>query len=268
MQRRVVLVAGGASGIGLAVAGHFVRQPGHCVVVTSRDQARLDMAVVKLNETAAPTTTADGAADGAGADQQSLPLATGVLSPLASEADCNALATAAAKAHGRVDVVVHAAGITLNKLSARTSADDFATTFHVNCVVPCLLAKAVLRHGQMPRAVSAAGAPPPGCFVGVGSVVGQDGNGGQAAYAASKAALVGAFKSLSKEYGAKGVRFNVVAPGLVDTAMADGANRDVWSQRSALRRIGQPHEVASAVALAVECGYLNGQVLTVDGGRA
>ena len=280
-HRRVVLVVGGASGIGHAVARRFAADPRTgAVLVTSRDPGRLDAAVADIRAVvAAKRNCGDGAPV----------LVTGLPCALGSEADCVALAQAAKAAAGRVDAVVHAAGATLNKLAAFTAAEDFLEMHRVNCVLPCLVAKAVLRHGNIIPKPPSVRPPPEGgvvsgfddlaatagfdggaSFVAIGSVVGEAGNAGQVAYAASKAALSGAYKALAKEYGGKGVRFNVVAPGLVDTAMARGPGVDAakWAAATALRRVGQPAEVAAAVALAVECGYLNGQVITVDGGRA
>jgi 3-oxoacyl-[acyl-carrier protein] reductase len=103
------------------------------------------------------------------------------------------------------------------------------------------------------------------------SIVGMTGNAGQAAYAASKAGLIGLCKSLAKELGSRNIRVNAVAPGLIETAMTErmpDAAREFLIKQAALGRAGKPEDVSAAVAFLCSdaAGFITGQTLVVDGG--
>jgi 3-oxoacyl-[acyl-carrier protein] reductase len=110
-----------------------------------------------------------------------------------------------------------------------------------------------------------------GRIVNMSSAVALRGNAGQAAYAASKSALVGLTKSLAREVGAKGVTVNAICPGLVDTDMTSyltGDARAVYLEQTPLGRTARLEEVASVVRflMSEEASYVNGAVIPVDGG--
>jgi 3-oxoacyl-[acyl-carrier protein] reductase len=110
-----------------------------------------------------------------------------------------------------------------------------------------------------------------GAIVLVTSIVGVMGNAGQAAYAASKAGLIGLCKSVAKELGSRNIRVNAVAPGLIETAMTEkmpDAVRELLIKQAALGRPGTPEDVSGAVAFLCSdaAGYITGQTLVVDGG--
>jgi 3-oxoacyl-[acyl-carrier protein] reductase len=107
----------------------------------------------------------------------------------------------------------------------------------------------------------------------ISSVVGLQGNAGQANYAAAKAGLVGLAKSTARELGTRNITVNVVAPGFIETAMTDElpeAARDVVIKRIPAERFGTPEDIAGAVLFLCSdyAGYITGEVIRVDGGLA
>lgn len=169
----------------------------------------------------------------------------------------------AIKASGGFDVLVNSAGITKDGLSFRMAAEDFVRVLEVNLVGSFLVARTVA--WDLVRRKS------PGSIVNMASVIGVHGNAGQANYAASKAGLIGATKSLAQECAARGIRVNAIAPGFIATDMTDALPEDVkakYVERIPLGRMGAAEDVAK-VALFLACdesAYITGQVLPVDGG--
>ncbi len=110
-----------------------------------------------------------------------------------------------------------------------------------------------------------------GAIVNLTSVVGEMGNAGQAAYAASKAGIIGLTKSVARELASRGVRVNAVAPGYVDTDMTQAlpeAARAKLLELIPLARLGTAQDVAEAVAFLAseQASYVTGEVLRVNGG--
>ena len=159
-------------------------------------------------------------------------------------------------------VLVNNAGVSRDGLTLTYSPDDLDRTLAVNLRGAFLCARAALP--GMLRARQ-------GRIVNVASAVALRGNAGQAAYAASKAGLVGFTRSLAREVGRKGITVNAVCPGLIETDIAGAmtpAQRDALIASTPAGRLGHPNEVAAAVSFLVsdEASYVNGSVLTVDGG--
>ena len=163
---------------------------------------------------------------------------------------------------GKLDICVNNAGITKDGLSMRMSADDFDRVLTVNLRSTFLVSKEASM--MMMRARY-------GKIVNMSSIVGIQGNVGQANYSASKAGIIGLTKSMALELAKRNVTVNAVAPGFIDTdmtrAVADKA-RDEFMSKIPMARAGVPEEIADAVAfLASDASrYITGQVLVVDGG--
>ena len=180
-----------------------------------------------------------------------------------SKADaCQDLVKAVIKELGGLDVLVNNAGITKDGLALRMKEADWRNVLDTNLSSAFYLSKAALR-GMLSNKW--------GRIVNVASVVGLSGNAGQANYVAAKAGLIGLTKALAKEYAAKGVTVNAVAPGFITSDMTEGLPEELkerYLEQIPAGRFGTPEEVAAAVAFLAGEGaaYINGQTLTVDGG--
>lgn len=164
--------------------------------------------------------------------------------------------------HGPVSILVANAGITRDGLMVRMTDDDIEVVIQTNLVGALRCSRRVAR--GMIRARQ-------GRIIFVSSVVWALGSAGQVNYAASKAGLVGAARSMAREMGSRGITVNVVAPGFVETdmtAVLEDTQREAIRQQIPAGRYAHVDEVASAVAFLAGDGaaYITGAVIPVDGG--
>ncbi len=239
---KTIVITGGGSGIGRAVAQAFLDN-GANVVVSGRRLAALQET---LN--GHPST-------------QSLAVAGDITEP---EAAAN-LIEAAAERFGTIDVVVSNAAAYASGDIQDLSPTDWVTLRSTNIDALFHLAQAAL-----PALVSSRGT-----LITIASVSGVAGDWGQAAYNATKHAVIGFTRSLALDYGARGVRVNAIAPAFTLTAMTDAVGRtpealEPFNNRIALGRPGTPEDVAPAVLFLAspDAAYITGTVLTVDGGTS
>ena len=165
---------------------------------------------------------------------------------------------------GQLDILVNNAGITRDNLAMRMKDEEWADVMKVNLEAAFRLMRAAARPMMKARF---------GRIVNITSVVGATGNPGQMNYAAAKAGLVGASKSLAQELASRGITVNCVAPGFIRTAMTDqlpDAQKDALNARIPMGRMGEGEDIGSAVAYLAskEAAYVTGQTLHVNGGMA
>ena len=241
---RNALVTGGSRGIGRAVCLELARR-GANVAVNCAGNARA------AEETAAACRELGVQAFAVQAD-------------VSDSAAAGAMVKAVIERFGRLDILVNNAGITRDKLALQMKNEDLDAVLDTNLKGAFYCMRAAYRPMMKQRY---------GRIVNLSSVVGLRGNPGQANYAASKAGLIGMSKSIAKELASRNVTVNLVAPGFIGTdmtAVLPEAAREALLKSIPMARLGQPEDVARAVAFfaAEDAGYITGQVLFVDGGMA
>lgn len=168
------------------------------------------------------------------------------------------------KDFGHLDIIINNAGITADGLMMRMDQQSFDSVIDVNLKGTWNVCKSITRPILKQRS---------GVIINLSSVVGLNGNVGQANYAASKAGVIGLTKSLAKEFASRNVRVNAVAPGYVKSDMTAKLSEEITEkvlENIPLGQLGEVEDIANAVAFLVsdEARYITGQVLVVDGGMA
>ncbi|MBP8275079.1 MAG: SDR family oxidoreductase [Acidobacteria bacterium] len=190
------------------------------------------------------------------------PGVTSLVCDLSLSDDVNAAMDRIDAEAGRIDIVVHAAGVVRDARLWKLTDDDWRSVMSTNLDSAFYLLRAAT-----PRLRRAGGS-----VVLISSINGERGKVGQAAYAASKAGLNALAKTAARELGSFGIRVNVVSPGWIETPMTAALPDDVRErarQDSALGRLGEPDDVARVVMFLAGslAGHVTGQILRVDGGQ-
>lgn len=239
MSRKIVLVTGASRGIGRAIAERFAND-GHFVIGTATSEKGVETIEEYLEESGGIGRVLDVCDDEA-------------IDKLFEEID---------SVYGSVNVLVNNAGITKDGLLMRMKDEDWADVIDTNLTAVYRTSRRAVR-GMMKARF--------GRIINITSVVGQMGNAGQTNYASSKAGVEGFTRALAREIGSRGVTVNCVAPGFVETDMTEELDERLLNSMLdavPVGRMGQPHEIAAAVAFLAsdDASYITGEVLAVNGG--
>ncbi len=242
LEGRVALVTGGSRGIGRAVALSLADAGAATVISYAHNE---DAAKAVVSELEAKGVRASAVRFDAGDSAATKAAIDGVIESM-----------------GGLHILVANAGISLDGLLLRYKDEDLQKMFATNVFGAFYAARSAARAMTKARW---------GRMVFMGSVVGEMGNTGQSAYAASKSALDGLARSIAKELASRNVTVNVVAPGYIETDMTKGitdAMKKVLMDNIPLGRIGSVEEVASVVRFLASdaASYVTGQVIEVNGG--
>lgn len=242
LKDRVALITGGAQGIGRAMAATFAREGAKVVLV--------DMDEALVQKSAAEVAQASGQP------------ALGLKGNVTDFAHCEAAVKAALEKFSKIDILVNNAGITKDNLLMRMSEAEWDLVLDVNLKGAFYFTKAAVRPMMKVHY---------GRIINVASIVGQEGNPGQANYAASKGGLIAFTKACAKEFSSRNILCNAIAPGFVKTRLTDvltDEQKEQLNRRILLGRLGDPQDIANAALFLAseESSYITGQVLAVNGG--
>lgn len=241
MKDRIVIITGGASGIGRTSSLLFAEEGAHVIVA--------DYQATTGSETVAEITGQGGHARFVQVD-------------VSDRTSVERMVGAVLEAYGHIDVLINNAGITADATLTKMKEEQWDRVIAINLkgVFTCtqLVAPHMIERGS-------------GRIINTSSIVGIAGNYGQTNYAAAKGGLIAMTKTWAKELGPKGVTCNAVAPGFIATPMTNAVPEKIlkmMEDRVPLRKLGDPLDVANAyLYLASDAGrYVNGAVLSVDGG--
>ena len=242
LKDKVALVTGGSRGLGKAIALQLAKDGAQVVVnyATSTDKAEEVVAAIKAEGGKALAMKAD----------------------VSHLEEVEKMVDAIYEQFGRIDILVNNAGVTRDELLISMEREDWDRVIATNLGGLFNCSKAVAKYMMMQKS---------GRIINMSSVAGERGGRGQSNYAASKGAVNAFTRSVAMELARKKVTVNAVAPGVVETEMSSEVIRraqDIILNSVALKRLGQPEEIAKVVAFLAsdDSSYITGEVIRVDGG--
>jgi len=242
-SKKVAIVTGGGSGIGLAIAEKFVANEIHTIIV-GRNETKLNSAKEKLGRLCYPMTC----------DVSNLPAIPSFVEQVINQ-------------FGHIDILVNNAGINMKKDFTEVTDEEFQSVITTNLCSVFAISREVVKH-MLPRKT--------GSIINISSMAAQYGLPRVIAYSASKTAIDGLTRGMAVELSPKGIRVNAIAPGFIVTAMTDTAlNSDPERKAKAINRtpmgyMGQPSDIGDAALFLAgdSAKYITGVVLPVDGGNS
>ncbi|MCZ2260906.1 3-oxoacyl-ACP reductase FabG [Sporosarcina sp. G11-34] len=240
LEGKVALITGGANGIGKVTAKRFLTE-GAKVVISDINEEMGNETVGEL---------------------QRYGEITFVQADVSNTEQVEKMVDSIVKAYQKIDILINNAGITIDGMLTKMDESSWEKVLSVNLSGVFKCTKAVvpvmLEQGS-------------GVILNASSVVGIHGNIGQTNYAATKAGVIGLTKSWAKEFGAKGIRVNAVAPGFIATDMTATIPQkllDVMEYKTPLRKLGKPEDIAAAYLYLAsdDANFVTGTILNVDGG--
>ena len=242
LKEKVALVTGGSRGLGKAIALQLAKDGAQVVVnyVTSTDKAEQVVAAIQAEGGKALAMKAD----------------------VSNSEEVEKMVDTIYEQFGRIDILVNNAGVTRDELLISMERADWDKVIGTNLGGLFNCTKAVAKYMMMQKS---------GRIINMSSVAGERGGRGQSNYAASKGAVNAFTRSVAMELARKKVTVNAVAPGVVETEMSSEVIRraqDIILNSVALKRLGQPEEIAKVVAFLAsdDSSYITGEVIRVDGG--
>ena len=239
MNGRIALVTGGASGLGLAT-GQLLAERGCRVLLADSNEEQLAAVVAKFSSERLTVQ--------------------GIVLDVQDRAMCATQVAHIADRHGQISIVVNSAGVIgKSKMGDENSAAGWDRVIGVNLTGSYNVIAATLDH------LKAVGN---GSIINISSVVGLRSGFGEVSYATSKGGVLALTRQLCRELAEFGIRVNCVAPGYIDNSMNLGDMQPWMEIHTPMKRLGQPHEIAEAIAFLASdsASYINGVVLPVDGG--
>lgn len=241
LKGKVAIITGAAQGIGFATARKFLDEGAIVAVADMKDEVVRE-AVGQLKSDAE--------------------VVDGFTVDVTKREQIEAMVKRVKERHGRVDVLVNNAGITLDARLQKMTDDQFDRVIDVNLKGVYNCTKAVVDIMLQQNS---------GCILNASSIVGIYGNFGQTNYAATKFGVIGMVKTWARELGSKGIRANAICPGFIETPILDSVPEKVLrsiEEKVPMGRLGKPEEIANTYAWLAsdEASYINGAVIEVSGG--
>lgn len=242
MEKKVAIITGGSRGIGASIAKSLAMD-GFCVVINFvSNESAASLVLDECNKISSDNMI--------------------YKADVSNFSECENMVNAVLERYGRIDVLVNNAGITKDMLMLKMTTLDFTEVIDKNLLSAFNMTKCVTKQMFKQRT---------GSIINITSVAGVSGNIGQANYSASKAGLIGLTKSLSKEFGARNITVNAVAPGFIKTDMTSELPEKYIEQvtnQTSLKRLGEDTDIANIVSFLAsdKAKYITGQIINVDGG--